>query len=206
MALLYVFWHGPRPGVDEERYETALAGFLGELTQGAHEAALALTAVSAAVAAVPWIDAPGPVWQDAYRVDDMAALERLEALAVDAHTRPSHSAAAALAGHGTAGLYRSLGRETPVAAGWSCWLDRPAATTRPQFEGGLLEEASRLGASVWRRVMTLSPAPEFLVRVPKAPVPPVWPPALATAGWMAAERAVVARPAAGGGDRHGQAG
>jgi hypothetical protein len=164
----YLFWHSPRPGVDPALYEQMLTTFQRRLATAAQGGGLSLTAETARAPGLPWrpLDARARTFEDAYWVEAMADLERLNRLAVEGAMRSSHDRAAILAAKGQGGLYelRFALRPPPVEAVWSTWLDKPEGATYDEFDAGLGAAAEAAGGFVLRRAMVLSPAPEYLVR------------------------------------------
>lgn len=137
--LAYVFWHRPAPAVDRAAYEDALlrfhAALAGRPPQGFRGSAVFDRA------ALPWFDG----YEDWYLVADWAALGVLNAGAVDAAHRTVHDEVALRAAAGTAQILAL--QDGPAA------LDDVAAVTWSDGPVG--------GDAVWRRQMTLGPAPEW---------------------------------------------
>ena len=138
--LAYVFWHQPRA---TEGYEAALERFHRELRGDPPPGFV--TSWWNRVDAMPWLPAAtlgdSLVVEDWYLVEDFTALGELNDAAVTRAGR-THDAVAALSGFGTGGLYRLVaGDPLPGISEWSA---------TPPAEG-----------NVWRRVMVLSPAPEY---------------------------------------------
>ncbi len=165
---LYLFWHTPRPEVEARAYEAMLLAFQARLTDAARAADLDLAAATARAPGLPWRpeEAVLRTYEDAYTVESMADLERLDRLAVEGAMRASHDSTAALAMAGQGGLYRALARAgaPDPAAVWSTWVRKPDGAAYPPFEAGLEARAAEAGGRVWRRTMVLSPAPEYLIR------------------------------------------
>lgn len=91
-----------------------------------------------------------------------AALDSLDAAAVDARRRDVHAVAARSARTGTAGLYKLLHGE-PSAPRETIWFAKPEGVTYEEF-GVTLDAVSRDGTAIWQRRMTLGPTPEFAVQ------------------------------------------
>jgi hypothetical protein len=159
--LAYVFWHWPDPALDDaglaayegaqRPFHAALAaappeGFVGSAVHAVHEA--------------PWAGA-ARAYEDWYRVRALAALEPLEAAAVDARRRGVHDVAAARAAGGTAGVWRHRRGPADAAGGWAHWFAKPAGSGYDAFLQALAPALDAAGAGLWQRVMTLGPAPEF---------------------------------------------
>lgn len=174
---LYLFWHSPAPSVARTAYETALGRFQERLAATARREGLALVAETARAPGLPWRPdaAAGDTYEDGYWVESLAALERLDHLAVAGAMRAVHDGAAALARAGQGGLYRSLSGPAPEpGAVWSTWLAKPGGAAYGEFEPALGARARAAGGIALRRTMVLSPAPEYLVRSPR-PVALDWP-------------------------------
>lgn len=167
----YVFWHRPRPGVDRADYEVSLRRFHERLAASATQG---LATSSSARLSQPPFTWPatgpddGPTYEDWYLIEDWAALDALEVAAVSA-ARALHDAAAALAGAGSAGLYRLMAGTHDHEARTATWCDLPPGQSRRQWESTLAARSagpySPLEA-LWVRRLTLGPAPEFCLLGP----------------------------------------
>lgn len=168
--LAYVFWHWPLPDTDPDAYEQALIAFHDVLSAASPEG-FGGSAV-ARVDPLPFDGRPGgpagPVpgraaYEDWYLVSGAAALDPLDAAAVGGRCGAAHAAVAALAGGGTAGLYRLVAGELPLGSATTArWLDMGGGE-----RAGVVDEltaaasAAGGGLALWMRRMTLGPAPEL---------------------------------------------
>ncbi|HXR61260.1 MAG TPA: hypothetical protein VN732_08045 [Solirubrobacterales bacterium] len=150
--LAYLFWHRPRPGVEQEEYEEAQHRF---------HSLLEIESACFRLERLPFAEAPG--YEDWYLVEDWQALGELNVAAVDARRRGGHDRAAALAADGWGGIYRAV-RGPAEIPGVAEWLHKPRGEATADFLGGLPE-----GAGAWQRQMVLGPAPEFCVARPGPP-------------------------------------
>lgn len=165
----YVFWHRPRPGVAQPEYEAGLRRFHAQLATSGTPGFVTSSSVRLSLAPFTW---PAPcgaddgttTYEDWYLIDDAAALDTLEAAAVTA-VQALHDAAAALAGAGSAGLYRLVAGVHDHRARFATWCDLPAGTPRRDWEAVLAAAAAGSPGSeegaLWVRRLTLGPAPEF---------------------------------------------
>lgn len=144
--LAYLFWHRPRPGVEQEEYEEAQRRF---------HRLIEVDSACFRLERLPFGDEPG--YEDWYLVDDWAALGELNATAVDSHHRPGHDRAAALAGEGWGGVYVCV-RGEPTIPSAARWLGKPRGEASGEFLAGFADDLV-----VWQRQMVLGPAPEFCV-------------------------------------------
>jgi hypothetical protein len=140
-ALAYVFWHTPTSEADATDY----AGALGRWHAVLADAGAVIASASWRLPdGAPWLSGwTGPVFEDWYLVPDWAALGRLEHAAVSPRLIAEHDAAATQAEMGVAGLWRGPASLPGDALGWTD--EAPDALV------------------VWRRCLTLGPAPQFAV-------------------------------------------
>ncbi len=166
-VLAYVFWHWRRPDADFKAYEQALRNFQRALA--ATRPPGYLQSFVFRLAAVPWLESPGPVYEEWYLTEGSAALDPLNAAAVAGACQEPHDRAARAAGGGTAGLYRLRAGDVVLAeARHGAWFAKPRGVSYPDFYQRLRPWTERAGASLWGRQMTLGPAPEFCLRSPVA--------------------------------------
>jgi hypothetical protein len=90
--LAYLFWHRPRPGVEQEEYEEAQRQF---------HALLEVESACFWVEQLPFGDGAG--YEDWYLVEDWQGLGELNAGAVDARRKGGHDRAAGMVAEGGAG-------------------------------------------------------------------------------------------------------
>jgi hypothetical protein len=156
--LAYLFHHWRRRDVAATDYDARLRRF--------HEALAAAPprgyAGSHCLAhpGTPWANAGGEAYEDWYLIDDFADLAALNEAAVTASRQAPHDQAAAAAGGGTAGIYRSrLGTpRRPPTMGY--WFAKPPAMSYTELDT-LLRPFTEAGDVLWMRQMTLGPAREF---------------------------------------------
>lgn len=163
--LAYVFWHWPAAGTDAAVYEQALVAFHEALAAAAPDGfgGSAVARVEPApFGPSPGGAPPGAVYEDWYLLSAAADLDPLDAAAVGGRCAAAHATVAAMAGGGTAGLYRLVAGDLPVAeATAATWIDVPAGEPRGTVVAGLSTAASGDGRALWMRRMTLGPAPEL---------------------------------------------
>lgn len=170
--LAYVFWHWPRPATGQAEYESAQRAFQEALADAPSEGFI--RAFTHALAGAPWANGGGPAYEDWYLVRDSAALDPLSEAAVSASRSAPHDVAAALAGGGTAGLYRMRMGTPPRAPRSAQWFAKPAGMSYRQLFAAVEPALAPVGGSLWQRQMTLGPATELcvLAREPAALAPP----------------------------------
>jgi len=154
-VLAYVFWHWPAAG--DGGYEERLAGFHESLSATPPAGFRGSSAFR--VRGLPWVEADAG-YEDWYLVEDWAALGALDAGAVDAARRRSHDEVAVAAAKGTGGLYGL--RDGDGALGevaHASWLAKERGVPYEEWDA----RVRRLGASTWRRQLTLGPAPEYVL-------------------------------------------
>jgi len=168
--LAFVFWHRPAPAVTASDYEGHLSdfhrslrdqpvrGLVGSQTYGCDR--------------LPFAEQPG--YEDWYLLEDFAALGTLNDAAIDPRHRPAHDSVAGLAENGTGGIYRihDASPTTNVAgallgADTATWFPKPPGTTYEQLQDHVrtvTDGATAAEPTLWRRQLTLGPAPEFCLR------------------------------------------
>jgi hypothetical protein len=168
-VLAYVFWHRPKSRADIEGYEAALVAFHRSL---AHSRPAGFEASeSFRVAELPWIAGEGAGYEDWYLLDGFSSLGVLNEAAVGHGHRTAHDRAARQTGLGTAGLY---GLHDGDTAGWqesglAVWVERESESAAPALADLLVDGASRKISCLWRRQMSLGPAPEFCLQASRIP-------------------------------------
>lgn len=165
--IAYLFWHKPREGVDQERYEQAAQGFHRSL-QRASPAGFRCSALLRA-GSVPWLEGQG--WcEDWYLVDDFCALGVLNEAAVAVGHRSAHDQVAGRYGGGSGGIYKLIeGRCDSIDHPLAVWVSRPHGATARGLGDLLGDGMDRERASLWRRQMVLGPAPEYCLLTGEAP-------------------------------------
>jgi hypothetical protein len=170
--LAYLSWHRAAAGVEQERYEQALAHFHRSLSRqppsGFHGS------VALRVAELPWLaalpgaeDAPG--YEDWYLIDDWSAVGVLEEAAVSHGHRTVHDASAALAGAATGSVYRLVEGSPRLDAHVAVWVTRKPGRQHPSLEALLGDGIEPQRDGLWRRCLGLGPAPEYCLLAAEAP-------------------------------------
>lgn len=171
-GLAYAFWHAPRAHVGAASYEVACAAWLDALDR--HRPGGLLMWGTWRTATPPWLPGwPRKAYLDLYVLTGFAALGALNASAVAPPLAAAHRAAAAVSGHGTAGLYaaRSGVPQVGVPAVVSFHRrDLPVPRVETTGHDGA-REGVRDGRTVWQRQLTLGPGPEFMVVTTLGPAP-----------------------------------
>jgi len=154
--LAYLFFHRPAAGVDRRVYEDGLREFHAALA-GAHPA---LYTGSASYRI-------GDGYCDWYTVESSAALDTLNEVAVSGPRSASHRAVAQRAVD-AAGKLMSLVAGRPSSAGkYEIRFSKPKGMDYPELYARLKPVVEREGVSLWRRMMTLGPPPEFVLLSPE---------------------------------------
>jgi hypothetical protein len=142
--LAYVFWHQPRPGVEQAAYEEAQRGFHGSLQ---------VPSACFRIAELPFGDR-GSAYEDWYLVESWGALGALNERAVDRLHAPHHNRAAAMAAEGWGAVYSLVKGSAAIPDGVE-WADKPRGENSAELIAALPHDA------VWRRQLVLGPAPEL---------------------------------------------
>jgi hypothetical protein len=171
--LAYVFWHEPRPGIDEERYTNLLQSFHAALTAAPTPGFQRSWSVR--LQRAPWDGGPSGLFEDWYLVDDWTAIGRLNDNATKAPRDGAHHEIASRATNGRGAIYRFDRGSVDGPAPWAGWLSKPDGASYDAFVPELAEAAASGGeAAILRRQMVLGPAPEYVVLAERAPSLP-WP-------------------------------
>ncbi len=158
--LAYVFWHRPAEDSIAADYEAALTRFHAALAARPPEGFLGSAAFC--VDAAPWLDGTGQAYEDWYLLQGSAALDVLDAAALDQRRAGAHDAVAVQAATGVAGLYRlAAGAGDRRAQVSALWLAAPRGAAREPLMDALTAVADRTDGALWVRAMTLGPAPEL---------------------------------------------
>ncbi len=171
--LAYIFWHRPAPGVKEPAYESALERFhrsLGHRPPSGFAGSAAFT-----VPELPWLEqgtGAGSTggYEDWYLLDSWSAIGVLEEASVSRGHLGAHDAIAAKAGTSTAAIYRLVeGHARLDEVHLSVWVT-PTPGREPPAIGALLGDGmDPAGAGLWRRCISLGPAPEYCLLVGEPP-------------------------------------
>jgi hypothetical protein len=157
-VLAYLFFHRPGAGADVAEYEDALHRFHAAL----------------AAARIPGFEGSrtyrvGDRYCDWYLVQTSASLDALNDAAVSGARSSSHDAAARVAVDGQGKLLRLAGGVHDAASPVEVGFSKPRGMSYTDLYRRLEEWTSRPGFSVWRRMMVLGPAPEFVMLAPADP-------------------------------------
>jgi len=175
-VLAYVFWHGPLEGADRASYERAHHAFLRSLARTPPVGLLASAAFR--VARAPWLaDAPEPLFEDWYLVEDYAALGVLNEAAVGRGHQSTHDEVARRYGGGAGALYGLIegeaGARALASSTLAVWISRPPGggpgSRRRGLDELLGDGMDARAASLWRRQLVLGPAPEFCLLASEEP-------------------------------------
>lgn len=154
--LAYVFFHRPAPGVDRTLYEEGLRTFHAALA-GARAGLLTGSASYRT----------GKEYCDWYTVESSAALDALNEIAVSGARSAPHGEVAQRAVD-TAGKLMSLVAGVPSSAGaFEIRFSKPRGMGYAELYARLEPATAREGVSLWRRMMTLGPPPEFVLLSPE---------------------------------------
>jgi hypothetical protein len=158
--LAYLFWHVPDAGTDTRDYETALLGFQASLARRPSPGLIACATFR--ISPVPWLDNRAG-YEDWCLLDSSAALDPLNAAAIDAQHADAHAAIAGKMDFGHGGLYAHFhGGALPLAGARVLWLRRPRGIQYQEPLRAMIDKAPGF-LSCWRRQMVLGPAEEFAV-------------------------------------------
>ncbi len=158
--LAYIFWHWPRPGIASDEYVARQRAFHQAL---AARGPIALRASYIwRVTGAPWTPV-SVAYEDWYLLESSAGLDALNAAAVSDSLREAHDAAASLSAGGMAALFTPagprVGVEPALDGSLAQWFSRPEAIRY----GALYQQLGPRLAHLWTRMLTLGPAPEFLL-------------------------------------------
>ena len=160
--LGYVFWHWPRPGITQRRYERKLVAFQDSLKANGPEGLVDV--LSFRVQGLPWANARSRSWEDWYVVRDFAAMGALNDAAVSDANREAHDEVASQASGGAGALYKMRHGNLVLAdARFETWIRKPAKTTYQAFLERLSRAVADRRTDLLQRQMVLGPAHEFCI-------------------------------------------
>jgi hypothetical protein len=166
--LAYVFWHWPLPTISEQAYTERLIGFHQSLRDHAFPGFHSSHVFQ--IEHAPWGPPNQSLYEDWYMVENFAALEMLNQMAVAAINKAPHDQAAQNAAGGTAGVYQlNVGDADPAYAQIACWFAKPTGMSYPAFFSLIRPLVTEHGGALWQRQMTLGPTPEFCWWAPVLP-------------------------------------
>jgi hypothetical protein len=157
-VLAYLFFHRPGPNADVAAYDDGLRRF---------HAALASAQVPGFAGSRTY--RVGDRYCDWYLVQTSASLDALNDAAVSGARASSHDAVARAAVDGEGKLLRLAGGAYDAGAPLEARFSKPRGMSYPDLYRRLQEWTSRPGFSLWRRMMVLGPAPEFVMLGPSDP-------------------------------------
>ncbi len=161
--LAYVFWHWPRTGVPQDRYESLQRRFHAALRDAPPPGFLGSTSDS--ISGASWISQSATAYEDWYLLENGSALDSLNDAAITASRQAPHDEAAAAAAGGTAGLYRlRLGRADGPAPTVAAWFPKPDGMSYASLDASIAPLLDSRTDSLWYRRMVLGPTPEFCLR------------------------------------------
>ncbi len=156
----YLFWHRPFPEVPRDDYEAALTAFHRDL--GARRGHGFEGSSTYRTSELPWLDGL-PGYEDWNFVESLAALDRLNTIAVAPDMWDVHAAVSSQTDVGHGGIYyHILGDPDPRALVRTAWLTRPRGI---RYEAPLAAIVDQIAGpvSAWRKQMVLGPGAEFAV-------------------------------------------
>jgi hypothetical protein len=169
--LAYVFWHWPLPIIVERDYTDRLVAFHQSLRDHAFPGFHSSHVFQ--IERASWGPPNQSLYEDWYMVENFAALEMLNQMAVAAINKAPHDQAALYAASGTAGLYQlSTGDTDPTHAQVACWFGKPTGMSYAAFFSLMRPLVIEYSGALWQRQMTLGPTPEFCWWVPVSPTLP----------------------------------
>lgn len=168
--LAYVFWHQRASHVAKERYQEKLIAFHQILQERQPQGFV--SSVVLEIARLPWMSAGDEeVYEDWYLVENSAALDPLDTVALSESCREPHQQIARLAGQGTGGLYRlkegSIDRTRAAEVRFVTWFSKPAGMRYETLYASLPQQQDEPQGMVWQRQMTMGPALEFCWQGPQ---------------------------------------
>lgn len=153
--LAYVFSHRPAPGTDIAKYEEVLREFHRQL---------AASRLRGFVSSLTFrIGEAGGGYSDWYVIEDSSVLDGLNEAAVTGARTASHDSAARMATDGAGKLLSLVAGEHGPAGGCEARFGKPEGMTYAELYAALRPVTSGRGAGLWRRMMVLGPAPEFVI-------------------------------------------
>jgi hypothetical protein len=109
-----------------------------------------------------WANDGDDAYEDCYLLQSSAALDELNEAAMRGACKAPHDRLAHAMEAGCAGLYSLVrGRPVAVPAGNARWFSKPQGMGYEELYARFHPAIFDTGATIWRRQMVLSPAPEF---------------------------------------------
>ncbi|HZS78569.1 MAG TPA: hypothetical protein VFA41_18305 [Ktedonobacteraceae bacterium] len=164
--LAYIFWHRRAPHVDKTTYQHYLQDFhevlLTQQPAGFHYSTVF------ELSQAPWLPGGEEAYEDWYVLENSAALDVINEIAVTGPCKAPHNRAAQGAAVGAGGLYRLYDGETKLAtARIALCFAKPAGMSYETLYALLQSIVDMPQVSLWRRQMVLGPAPEFRLHSPQ---------------------------------------
>jgi hypothetical protein len=170
--LAYLFWHRPATGVTPDTYERELLRFhrsLAHRPPSGFRGSIAFRAPE-----LPWLAAgeehDGGGYEDWYLLESWSAVGVLEEASIARGHVSAHDAVARHLAAGTGSVYRLReGGVSLAAVRASVWVSRPAGAEVLGLTELLRDGIDPHTSSLWRRCLTLGPAPELCLLCAGAP-------------------------------------
>ncbi len=148
--LAYVFSHRRAPGADAQAYEDALRRFHAELAGGRPAGFVSSTTYRFA-----------DEYSDWYLLENSAALDVLNEVAVSGARAAPHDTAARMAAWGSGKLFSLAQGEADMDALHEAGFAKPTGMAYGDLYAMTRPFTSRPRVALWRRMMVLGPPPEL---------------------------------------------
>lgn len=155
--LAYLFFHRPGPGTDVNAHEGELRRFHAGLAGAGMDGFLGSQTYRI-----------GDGYCDWYLVASSAALDALNDAAVSGSRSAHHDSVARVAVDGAGKLLRLTAGHHDARSPFEIRFSKPRGMSYPDLYGTLRRWTDRPGVSLWRRMMVLGPAPEFIMLAPES--------------------------------------
>jgi hypothetical protein len=153
--LAYIFFHRPAPGVEAPAYEAALRRFHASLAAAPPPGFIGSSTYRV-----------GGGYGDWYLVESSAALDLLNAAAVNSARSSGHDAVARMSTDGAGKLVALVSGRARTEPGFEIRFSKPAGMTYPDLYARLKPWTDRPELTLWRRMTVLGPPPEFCLTAP----------------------------------------
>lgn len=153
--LAYLFFHRAAPGVDRSAYEHDLREFHAVLGKARPAGFTGSTTFKV-----------GDGYCDWYMVESSAALDTLNEVAVTGPRSAPHGAVAQRAADAAGKLLSLVLGPHSASGAYEIRFAKPRGMSYPALYELLKPVTTREGVSLWRRMMTLGPPPEFVLLSP----------------------------------------
>ncbi len=171
-SLAYVFWHWKADPIGAEGYEARARAFHDSLAGRRPDGFL--DSVCFSIPGAGWVPEGRPAYEDWYRIESSAVLDRLDHAAVSPPHQAPHDAIAREVSGGAGGLYRLRGgKRLDGKVRFASWFRKPPGMAYEALYELLRPLTSSDEATLWGRQMVLGPAPEFCLHSrERAALPP----------------------------------